>query len=54
MSPQTLSLTPDLYTYLRNYSLREPEILQELRRKPKRCPVRKCKLPRSKVSLWRF
>ncbi|WP_071455566.1 class I SAM-dependent methyltransferase [Gloeomargarita lithophora] len=31
MSPQTLHLTADLYGYLQDHSLREPDILQQLR-----------------------
>lgn len=31
MSDTTINLTPPLYQYLQNYSLHEPEILQELR-----------------------
>lgn len=31
MSDVTLNLTPEIYSYLKNYSLREPEVLQKLR-----------------------
>ncbi len=33
MSAETLNLTPGLYTYLKNVSLREPEVLHELRQR---------------------
>ncbi len=38
MSNQTLALTPELYQYLRNQSLREPELLRALREETARHP----------------
>jgi predicted O-methyltransferase YrrM len=39
MSPQTLNLSPDLYHYLQRHSLREPDLLQQLRRETQVMPA---------------
>ncbi|MCS7031842.1 MAG: class I SAM-dependent methyltransferase [Gloeomargarita sp. SKYG116] len=38
MSPRTLNLTPELYTYLLAHSVREPALLQQLRQETQRLP----------------
>jgi predicted O-methyltransferase YrrM len=38
MSPQTLNLTPDLYRYLQSHSLREPDLLRQLRQETQTMP----------------
>lgn len=38
MSPQTLNLTPDVYRYLLQHSLREPDILRALRQETQTMP----------------
>ncbi len=38
MSPQTLNLTPDLYHYLQRHSLREPDLLRQLRHETQTMP----------------
>ncbi len=39
MSPQTLHLTPELYRYLQSHSLREPDLLRQLRQETQAMPM---------------
>ncbi len=44
MTLETLSLTPELYTYLQKISLREPEVLQRLREETSTHPLKRMQI----------
>ena len=52
MADATLNLTPQVYRYLIDHSVREPEILAELRIETHKLSDSRCKSRQNKVSSW--